>query len=365
MAKSERRYVRRAACHAILLVGLAAALGGCTYTIEPLKGQEGKTYVYAAVGKDGAPNAGIITTSLGAVVIDPPLSPEIGQRLDQDALRMSKTFWDEKWRLNKDRKPTLAPPVLYALNTTFRASHSFGNQAFHQAADIIATERAGARLADLNQIQRMRELLKTQFQVPGLEMHAQALTQPTITFEGTMTLRTPEVEIKLISVGDCVGPGDCVIHLPQQKVLFAGDLVLVGFMPYHEGRTRSVRHWIKALQDLQKLDLDVVVPGHGATGGKDLLKEQERFLSSLVAQVALALKEGKSLEQAMNSVKLPNAANWRYYNEWLPGNVKLVYEELSQGPTPEPSAASANGASTSASMAMPAGVEGADPFRDR
>lgn len=354
-----RRGARPSRWSALLVPLVMVALSGCQYTVEPLKGLEGKTYVYAAMGKDGAPNAGIVTTSIGAVVIDPPLSPEIGKNINLAALRASKVFWDEKFRAGKERMPTLAPPVLYALNTTYRASHTFGNQEFNSSADVISTDRAGKHLADLNEVTRMRELLKSQFKVPGLEMHAQSLTQPTITFEGTLTLHTPEVEIKMISMGDCVGEGDCVVLLPQQKVLFAGDLVLVGFMPYYEGRTRSVRNWIKKLMELEQMDIDIVVPGHGTLGGKELLKQQREFLTALLGEVTAAVKTGQPLDQAMKSVKVPNAANWRNYAEWLGPNVRIIYEELTtQG-------SESKGASGGAAMTMPSTVDGRDPFRDR
>lgn len=335
--------LRRAAL--ALLLGLA----GCDYVVQPLKGLEGRTQVYAAVGKLGAPNAGIVVSSIGAVVIDPPLTPVLGARLNADALVRSRAFWDELYKNRKERQPTQAPPVLYVLNTTYRASHTFGNQAFRNSADFIATEKAGRHLASIDANRRMREILKTEFKVPGLEEHA--VTESVITFEGTLTVRTPEVEVKMLSVGDCLGEGDAVVLLPQQKVLFAGDVVLVGFMPYYEGRTPTVRNWIAALRNLEKMDLDIVVPGHGPVGGKELLKQQREFLEALVAEVNKALSAGHTAEQAAKDVRLPNYAAWARYNEWLGENVKLVCKELSTA-APEKPETPATGAGAGAPLGL-------------
>jgi len=353
-----RRMFRSGFGRVAVAVALLTLLPGCDYVVQPLKGTEGRTQVYAAVGREGAPNAGIIVTSLGAIVIDPPLAPGLGDRMNADALNRSKTFWDELHKNRSEKPRTLAPPVLYVLNTTYRGSHSFGNQAFDNVADIITSERAGKNMAHVDTVRRMREVLKTEFKVPGLDNHH--MTPPTITFEGSLTLRTPEIEVKMISLGDCLGEGDCVIYLPQQKVLFAGDVVIPNFMPYTEGRTATTRNWIKALQYLNTLDIDTVVPGHGPVGGKDLIKNQLDFLTALVLEVKRAAEAGKNAEAAAKEIKLPTYANWARYNEWLPGNVKLIHRELT-APAAEKAADPAGGAGA----AVPTGMAKPDAFSDK
>jgi cyclase len=327
MLEAGRSPVRRVT-GALAAALLAVLLAGCDYDVQPLRGTEGRTLVYAAVGRLGAPNAGIILTSNGAVVVDPGLCPDVGNRLNLDALRRSKTFWDSKFRGPGQAPPTLPPPVLYVLNTTYRATHTFGNQSFLPAAEVIATEKASKHMSNATEIGNMRELLRDRFKVPGLQDHH--WVQPSITFDGTMTVRTPEVEIKLLSMGDCVGEGDAVVYLPQQKILFAGDLVLVGFMPYYEGRTLTVRNWIAALKKLEdQMDDDVqVVPGHGPVGGKELLKQQREFLGALAAAVNACVAARKTADETVREVRLPNYAKWQKYDEWLGENVRLIHQEL-------------------------------------
>jgi len=353
MAVPKRRIDGLCWLRALALLTLVLA-SGCEYDVRPLRGQEGRSLVYAAIGREGAPNAGIIVTSIGAIVIDPPLSPDLGERLNLDALRRSKTFWDQKHRSTGQR--TGPPPVLYVLNTTYRASHTFGNQAFNATADFIASQKAARHMADLLEGRKMRQLLKDEFDVKGLGRHG--LTSATISFEGSLTLHAPEVEVRMVSVGDCVGEGDAMVYLPQQKILFTGDLVLVGFVPYYRGRTPSVRNWIAQLKRLEDTLPDdvLIVPGHGPQGGKELLRQQREFLEALVVAVKTSLLARKGLKQTMQEVKLPNYAGWKGY-QWLGENVRLVYEELSKKGSTESSS------SGGATMVSPSGVEGPDLYR--
>ena len=283
------------------------------------------------------------------------LSPTIAQSLHAQAMAKSKIFWDNLHAQRKERQKTQAPPVLYVLNTTFRGSHTFGNQEFEKA-DIISTPKAKERME--RDGRDMREELRDVWKVPGLEGHA--ITPATLTVDGTMTLDTPEVKIQFVSMGDCVGEGDGVVYLPGQKVLFAGDMVIPGFMPYFKGRTPTVRRWIEALKTLEKWDIETVVPGHGDVAKKDAIKLQREFLEALVSEVDQAIKAGKTAEDAAKTVKLPNYSKWLRYEEWLSGNVKLVYAELKGGAVKADASGGAG-----AGAAEPKLVERPDAFRDK
>jgi glyoxylase-like metal-dependent hydrolase (beta-lactamase superfamily II) len=339
-------------CQITALLALTIALTGCDFVVQPVGGADGKTQVYVAQGRAGAPNAGIVCTSLGAVVIDPPLSPSVSALLKTQADAKSRAFWDSLHANRKDRPRTQAPPVLYVLNTTYRASHSFGNQSF-DLADIISTPKAKAKLEATGR--EMREELRDVWKVPGLETHG--ITPATLQVDGTMTIESPEVKIQFISVGDCVGEGDAVVYLPVQRVLFAGDLVLPGIVPYHRGRSQTVRNWIAALKKIETWEIDTVVPGHGEVAKKEALKQQREFLEALLSETEAALRGGKSEADAVASVKLAKFSNWQRYNEWLGENVRLVYRELSAAPS------TTSAAGTTGAAAAPTGsVSGPDGF---
>lgn len=337
-------------------VPLLVLLSGCDFMVQPIGGTDGHTLVYAAAGKLGAPNAGIVCTRSGCVVIDPMLSPVQGDALNAQAQAKSRTFWDNIYAQRKERPRTQAPPVLYVFNTTYRATHTFGNQSFDKA-DIISTSKAKERM-EVDGL-AMRAELRDIWKVPGLEGHATASATLTLD-EGTFNLDTADVKIKFVAVGDCVGAGDAVVYLPVQRVIFTGDIVLNGIVPYYKGRTLSVRHWIETLKQIEKWDIETVVPGHGEVGRKELITQQREFLEALLAEVEQAVKAGKTQEQAEQSIRLPKYSRWLRYDEWFSENVKLVFQELKGAPK---AAGRAEGSTGGA--AAPVSVEQADAYRGK
>jgi len=79
--------------------------------------------------------------------------------------------------------------------------------------------------------------------------------------DGSKTLSVGGMELRISSVGPSHTPEDLVVYLPQEKVLFAGDVVFRSRIPY-VGKADS-RHWIAALENLLNFDAQIIVPGHG------------------------------------------------------------------------------------------------------
>jgi glyoxylase-like metal-dependent hydrolase (beta-lactamase superfamily II) len=76
------------------------------------------------------------------------------------------------------------------------------------------------------------------------------------------TLTVGGIEFKISRVGPAHAPEDLIIYVPSEKVLFAGDLVFRGRIPF-VGNADS-RGWLHALDEIQALNPSTVIPGHGA-----------------------------------------------------------------------------------------------------
>lgn len=135
-------------------------------------------------------------------------------------------------------------PVLYVIDTHLHADHSGGN-ATKQAlgAKVIAHENARFQMA------------KTQ--TTGL---------PNLTLEDHMRLYHGEFVLDLYWLGRGHTDGDIVIHLPEQKMIFMGDLFAT-WDPYvtliHYAAGGSLREWTRTLERALALPFDTVIPGHG------------------------------------------------------------------------------------------------------
>jgi glyoxylase-like metal-dependent hydrolase (beta-lactamase superfamily II) len=135
-------------------------------------------------------------------------------------------------------------PVLYVINTHLHADHSGGN-APKQAlgAKVIAHENARFQMA------------KTQN--TGL---------PNLTLDEHMRLYHGEFVVDLYWLGRGHTDGDVVVHLPEQDMIFMGDLFAT-YDPYvhliHYAAGGSLREWSRTLERALALPFDTVIPGHG------------------------------------------------------------------------------------------------------
>src|SRR5262249_49910698 len=121
-----------------------------------------------------------------------------------------------------------------------------------------------------------------------------------------------------------------IVYLPEQKILCTGDSCPNG--PTSDVSRSDSAAWIRSLENMQELDVDVVCPAVGQPAGKDVLKMQQRYLVELRDRVQQGIDAGKTAENIRKSLELP------WYKEWTaqaPGTVHVrhVYDELT-GRTP-------------------------------
>lgn len=197
-------------------------------------------------------NSSIVTFDTGEViVIDSSVTEEQGLQVKEEA----------------EKRGTIA----YLINTHEHGDHLAGNKFFTcpKISSALARESI-LRMANLD-----------------------PATVPTMTFTDKMTLYIGE-PIELVHMGGHC-PGVAVIYFPERKLLFTGDLVFNGRMPYMGVADFPV--WIAALQELETWDVDQVVPGHGPVGGKEVLTQQRLWLESFRKQVKEWAAQGLSTEQ--------------------------------------------------------------------
>ncbi len=122
--------------------------------------------------------------------------------------------------------------------------------------------------------------------------------------------------------------GDCmtVMRLPNEKILFVVDLVTpkrvaAVYMPdTHPG------HWLRTLREIEKLDFDRVITGHGpAFAPASAVREQREYLEDLMAAVSEGMKTEPNPFKMIQTLKLPKYKDWGFYEEWLPLNVMRIY----------------------------------------
>ncbi|HEY5322644.1 MAG TPA: MBL fold metallo-hydrolase, partial [Caldimonas sp.] len=166
-------------------------------------------YAYTA---EGDPNSGVVIGDDAVMVLDTQATPVMAA----DVIRRIREVTDK--------------PIKYVVLSHYHAVRVLGASAYG-ASEIIASEdtrdlivERGA--ADMkSEIERFPRLFQSVETIPGL-------TWPTLTFKGEMTVWLGKIEVRLMQLGRGHTKGDTVAWLPQQKILFSGDLVEYGATVY-------------------------------------------------------------------------------------------------------------------------------------
>jgi glyoxylase-like metal-dependent hydrolase (beta-lactamase superfamily II) len=272
--------------------------------------------VYGALAKPSTPincNAAVVVYDEGVLVVDTHSRPSSAAALIAQIRKLTDK------------------PVRYAVNTHFHWDHAQGNHAypvaFPRQVAIVASEATRENLAAMG-LQRVKDQLaagprqvddlKKRIAAEGdpaarndlqeslrqqeaylTEIKSLELTLPDLTFDKSMILHRPALDIVLLFLGRGHTSGDVVVYLPKQRVVATGDL-LHGWMPFMGDSYPP--EWVATLDALDKLDFDHVIGGHGPVKPKSHLRFFRNYLADLIEEVRRARARGETLDQAKASV---------------------------------------------------------------
>jgi glyoxylase-like metal-dependent hydrolase (beta-lactamase superfamily II) len=157
-----------------------------------------------------------------------------------------------------------------------------------------------------------------------------------MTFTGKMTIWLGKLEVQLLQLGRGHTKGDTVAWLPQQKILFSGDLVEFGATPY--AGDAYFKDWPTTLDAIAALKPEKLVPGRGAAlqtpeQVAQGLTETRAFVSDVYASVQAGAKAGKDLNSVYNETmdKLrPTYGKWVIFDHCMPFDVTRAYDEATK-----------------------------------
>jgi glyoxylase-like metal-dependent hydrolase (beta-lactamase superfamily II) len=151
------------------------------------------------------------------------------------------------------------------------------------------------------------------------------LTLPTRTFDGRLALDVAGRAVELIEVGPAHTRGDVVVHLPDDGVVFTGDILFVGGTPIVWAGPLS--NWIAACDVLLGLGAEVVVPGHGPVTDDAGIIAVRDYLSWVEHEAALRHAAGMTAWEAARDIALGPYGSWGEAGR-LAVNVEAAYRSL-------------------------------------
>lgn len=221
---------------------------GSIYSYSDVKGASPKNSFGA--------NAGIIIGQDFLVAIDSLISSREAKRFIKDINKTSKK------------------PIKFLINTHYHLDHSLGNSEFAKlGAIIIAHEN------DQENMQKAGEGMLQYAKQSGLsdqDLKGTKLAYPTLTFCDRVSLNLGNNKIEILFIGPSHTTGSVLVFIPQEKVLFTGDILFTDFHPFLG--EANIEGWIKVLDYIMAMDVDKIIPGHGPISSKKDVADLKNYL---------------------------------------------------------------------------------------
>jgi glyoxylase-like metal-dependent hydrolase (beta-lactamase superfamily II) len=266
----------------------------------------------------GWSNAGLVVSGESSLLIDTLFD-----------LRLTREMLDAMAPLTAQR------PIRQVLNTHGNGDHCYGNQLVPLEADIVAAAGAvqdmqdvpaplmaaltAAKLEDENLSAFVRHAFGP-FQFDGIEMRL-----PTRTFTGSLELDVGGRRVELLELGPAHTRGDVIAFVPDARTVFTGDVLFVGGTPIMWAG--PVSNWLAACEHIERLDVDVIVPGHGPVCDKEGPRRVRRYLEYVRDQAAERWRAGMQAQEAALDIDLGPFADWGDA-ERIIVNVDSLYAEF-------------------------------------
>jgi glyoxylase-like metal-dependent hydrolase (beta-lactamase superfamily II) len=280
--------------------------------------QELATGVYAYIqrhGELGISNAGLIVDREESTVIDALMVPSMTRRFLSAIKKVTST------------------PVLRLVNTHHHIDHTGGNFLF-AGAEIVSHSYCRDQIIATGLPVQVLQQLMPKF---ASEYSRLKLSVPCVTFEKTLVFHQAGRRVELRHLGPAHTYGDALVYLPEDRVLFSGDLAFFYVTPLaFQGH---VGNWIKVADRILEMDVETIVPGHGPIGGKQQLAEMRSYLVLIRREARKRFLAGMSPDEASRDIKLGVYSGWREPERILPNIMRLYQEFRNELDTPLDAAA--------------------------
>lgn len=267
-----------------------------------------KDGIYVQSAREVNSNGGIILTQEGVVLIDTGHNPT-----------------DSREVLAAVRKLT-ALPIRFVINTEVHPDHMTGNFLFSPPAVVINHAGASDAMRKADNPNRFNNPTLA----PEMREAAQGyrLVTPQIEYYEKTTLRLGERTFELLHLKNAHSEADTAVWLPNERVLFAASVAI----PNSINNVRpfvTIPDILAATKMMKSLNPEVVIPGHGSFGTTKIFDDSERYYGLLVERVGAMVRDGKSLDQIKQELRMPEYADWSY-QERMPSNIEAAYRAASK-----------------------------------
>jgi cyclase len=259
-------------------------------------------------------NVGLVLTDEGAVLIDSPMLP--------------KEAWQWLRRVTSMTKKGIA----LLINTDYKVERVLGN-CFFPATVTVAHQLAWAELQRYDEafLQRYISHNKDCDASTVADLTKARVVLPELTLTADMTVYKGGRTFRLVFAGGH-SPASIMVHLPEERILFSGDVVVCGGHP-SLAHANSMK-WLHILEVIRKLnDVDVIVPGSGQPCDLAATEALSDYITSMRERVYQSYSEGYTRRETVDRVRMqdffpiPSAMHEETARR-IRGSVERVYDEF-------------------------------------
>ncbi len=227
-----------------------------------------------------------------------------------------------------DAKKLSSKPVKYVFDTHHHGDHAYGNPIWTQAGATTLAYVGVAEEMKRYEPKSWQDAAKNRKDLADLNL--QTAEPPKQTFS-----KTPFVledsggrRVEFHFFGWAHTRGDGFVFLPKEKLLCTGDAAANG--AYNFTSQGNIGNWSSVLAKALKLGPAIVLPGHGPTGGPEILQGQMQFFDELQSGVKSAIKSGVTASNLPKTLLFSQTAK-HWSGKPLPAQIKDAFEEITQG----------------------------------
>ena len=300
--------------------------------------------VYACIHKFGGKaicNVGIIDNGKETLIFDTFLSPSVAEELLDvvDKLGMS--------------------PIKYVVNSHAHNDHIRGNQVFSPGVKIISTSKSAELIKEWEAVNLKEEkeyapqyfahydslfanfrgdtasreyknilMWRPYYEILAESFEVVQTRLPDIYVDHEQSFNGPDRSLQIITRGSAHTESDLILYLPDDQILFSGDIIFNACHPYMAHG--SIPDWKNYLEFLDSLDITILIPGHGQPGSKQLIQSMKSYILSIEELAEKMHQEGLYMEDSEN-IEIPEPYKAWWFERFFPSNLNFAYRMQKPG----------------------------------
>lgn len=220
-------------------------------------------------------------------------------------------------------KKATSKPICYVINTHVHPDHIYGNSAFKEpGVKFIGHHKLARAMAT-----RAPHYLSRANEVLDIRVTPENIIPPDLQVKDSMTINLGNRELVVTAHATAHTDNDLSVYDKATGTMWLADLLFLEHIPVIDG---SIKGWLKELGQLEQKPYKLVIPGHGKLV-KDWpvsLQPQKAYLQQMTSEIRALIKQGKTLEYAVDHVGLSAKQNWQLFEQFHRKNITIAFAEL-------------------------------------